>query len=73
MVDIFMESLLGALVQFGAVVTHRARRRRGRLLRRRDADHLRRRAFDPRLMWDAAAYNAHRPMTLRQPLSLRPV
>ena len=23
-------------------------------------------AFDPRLMWDAAARNAHRPLALRQ-------
>ena len=43
MIDIFMESLLGALVQFGTVDHDRARHRRPRLLRRGDPDHVRRR------------------------------
>ena len=61
MVDIFMESLLGALVQFGARGHHRARHRRRRLLRRGLLTILAAEAFDPRLMWDAAGQNKHRP------------
>src|SRR5262249_36563787 len=60
MVDIFMESLLGALVQFGAVATIEP----GIgalafcavvLLTIFGAE-----CFDPRLMWDAAGLNPHR-------------
>ena len=45
MVDIFMESLLGALVQFGTRRHHRTRHRRRRLLRRRPHHHFRRRSL----------------------------
>ena len=64
MVDIFMESLLGALVQFGTVVSIApgigAVAFCGVVILTIFAAE----AFDPRLMWDAAARNAHRPMRL---------
>jgi paraquat-inducible protein A len=67
MVDIFMESLLGALVQFGRAVTIEPGF--GALafcavvfITIFAAD-----CFDPRLMWDAAGYNAHRPLPARTP------
>ena len=43
MIDIFMESLLGALVAFGSVDHDRARHRRAGVLRRRDPHDVRRR------------------------------
>jgi paraquat-inducible protein A len=62
MVDIFMESLLGALVQFGSVVTIApgvgAVAFCGVVILTMFAAE----GFDPRLMWDAAARNAHRPL-----------
>jgi paraquat-inducible protein A len=65
MVDIFMESLLGALVQFGTVVTIvpgiGAIAFCGVVILTIIAAEC----FDPRLMWDAAARNAHRPLALR--------
>ena len=64
MVDIFMESLLGALVQFGSVVTIEpgvgAVAFCGVVILTIFAAE----GFDPRLMWDAAARNAHRPLPL---------
>ena len=66
MVDIFMESLLGALVQFGAVVNiapgFGAVAFCGVVL----LTILAAETFDPRVMWDAAARNDHRPHQLRQ-------
>jgi paraquat-inducible protein A len=66
MVDIFMESLLGALVQFGGVVTIApgigAVAFCGVVILTIFAAE----GFDPRLMWDAAARNAHRPLALRR-------
>ena len=49
------------------LVTHRARHRRRRLLRRRLLTIFAAEAFDPRLMWDAAARNAHRPLPSGRP------
>ncbi len=64
MVDIFMESLLGALVQFGSVVTIApgvgAIAFCGVVILTIFAAE----GFDPRLMWDAAARNTHRPLRL---------
>src|SRR5882672_2723547 len=64
MVDIFMESLLGALVQFGSVVTIEpgvgAVAFCGVVILTIFAAE----GFDPRLMWDAAARNPHRPLPL---------
>jgi paraquat-inducible protein A len=61
MIDIFMESLLGALVQFGAVATIRpgigAVAFCGVVLLTIFAAEY----FDPRLMWDTAGLNKHRP------------
>jgi paraquat-inducible protein A len=66
MVDIFMESLLGALVQFGGVVTIApgigAVAFCGVVILTIFAAE----GFDPRLMWDAAALNTHRPLALRR-------
>jgi paraquat-inducible protein A len=61
MIDIFMESLLGALVQFGAVATIRPGIGAVAfcavvLLTIFAAEY-----FDPRLMWDTAGLNPHRP------------
>jgi len=65
MVDIFMESLLGALVQFRGLVTIEpgigAVAFCGVVILTIFAAE----GFDPRLMWDAAARNAHRPLALR--------
>ena len=64
MVDIFMESLLGAIVQFGGVVTIApgigAVAFCGVVILTIFAAE----GFDPRLMWDAAARNSHRPLPL---------
>ena len=70
MIDIFMESLLGALVQFGALATIRPGIGAVAfcavvLLTIFAAEY-----FDPRLMWDAAGLNPHRPAPA--PLRLRP-
>ena len=66
MVDIFMESLLGALVQFGTVVSIApgmgAVAFCGVVLLTIVAAET----FDPRIMWDAAGRNRHRPRLLRQ-------
>jgi len=66
MVDIFMESLLGALVKFGGVVTIApgigAVAFCGVVILTIFAAE----GFDPRLMWDAANRNAHRPPVPRR-------
>ena len=66
MVDIFMESLLGALVQFGRVVTIEPGTGALAFCAVVFVTIVAAEAFDPRLMWDAAARNAHRPLALRQ-------
>jgi len=71
MVDIFMESLLGALVQFGALVTIAPGVGAVAFCAVVLLTIIAAECFDPRLMWDAAAHNAHRPFELRKPLSLR--
>ena len=65
MVDIFMESLLGALVQFGALVTIAPGVGAVAFCAVVLLTIVAAETFDPRLMWDAAAYNAHRPLRLR--------
>jgi paraquat-inducible protein A len=62
MVDIFMESLLGALVQFGAVATIQPGIGAVAFCAVVFITIFAAEAFDPRLMWDAAARNAHRPL-----------
>jgi paraquat-inducible protein A len=66
MVDIFMESLLGALVQFGAVATIEPGVGAVAFCAVVLLTIIAAEAFDPRLMWDAAARNPHRPLALRQ-------
>jgi paraquat-inducible protein A len=75
MVDIFMESLLGALVQFGAVATIQPGVGAVAFCAVVLVTIVGAEAFDPRLMWDAAGHNAHRPLALRKPTKLfsRPV
>jgi len=70
MVDIFMESLLGALVQFGRAVTIEPGMGALAFCAVVFITIFAAEAFDPRLMWDAAARNAHRPMALRQAFRL---
>jgi paraquat-inducible protein A len=65
MVDIFMESLLGALVQFGTLVTIEPGVGAVAFCAVVLLTIVAAEAFDPRLMWDAAARNAHRPFALR--------
>ncbi|HLG48538.1 MAG TPA: paraquat-inducible protein A [Reyranella sp.] len=65
MVDIFMESLLGALVQFGALVTIAPGVGAVAFCAVVLLTIVAAETFDPRLMWDAAAHNAHRPFALR--------
>ena len=62
MVDIFMESLLGALVQFGRAVTIEPGVGAVAFCAVVFITIFAAEAFDPRLMWDAAARNAHRPL-----------
>jgi paraquat-inducible protein A len=62
MVDIFMESLLGALVQFGNAVTIEPGIGAVAFCAVVFITIFAAEAFDPRLMWDAAARNAHRPL-----------
>ena len=68
MVDIFMESLLGALVQFGAVATIAPGVGAVAFCAVVLVTIVGAEAFDPRLMWDAAGHNAHSPRELRKPL-----
>ncbi len=65
MVDIFMESLLGALVQFGGLVTIEPGIGAVAFCAVVFLTIFAAESFDPRLMWDAAARNAHRPLALR--------
>lgn len=67
MVDIFMESLLGALVQFGTVATIEPGVGAVAFCAVVFLTIIAAEGFDPRLMWDAAARNAHRPFELRRP------
>jgi paraquat-inducible protein A len=60
MVDIFMESLLGALVQFGTVVTIEPGAGAVAFCAVVILTMLAAESFDPRLMWDAAAEKADR-------------
>jgi paraquat-inducible protein A len=60
MVDIFMESLLGALVQFGAFVTIDPGFGALAFCAVVFITIFAAEAFDPRLMWDAAGRNPHR-------------
>jgi paraquat-inducible protein A len=66
MVDIFMESLLGALVQFGSVVNIAPGVGAVAFCAVVVLTMLAAESFDPRLMWDAAARNAHRPLPRRR-------
>jgi paraquat-inducible protein A len=61
MVDIFMESLLGALVQFGAVVSIAPGLGAVAFCGVVIITILGAECFDPRIMWDAAGQNKHRP------------
>ena len=63
-------SLLGALVQFGRVVTIEPGAGALAFCAVVFVTIIAAEAFDPRLMWDAAQRNAHRPMALRQALRL---
>lgn len=62
MVDIFMESLLGALVQFGRAVTIEPGVGALAFCAVVFTTIFAAETFDPRLMWDAAGRNAHRPL-----------
>jgi paraquat-inducible protein A len=64
MVDIFMESLLGALVQFGSVVTIEPGVGAVAFCGVVFLTIFAAEGFDPRLMWDAAGRNGHRPLAL---------
>lgn len=66
MVDIFMESLLGALVQFGALVTIAPGVGAVAFCAVVLLTIVAAETFDPRLMWDAAARNTHQPLALRR-------
>ncbi len=69
MVDIFMESLLGALVQFGRAVTIEPGVGALAFCAVVFITIFAAEAFDPRLMWDAAGRNPHRgPSAARVPL-----
>jgi paraquat-inducible protein A len=72
MVDIFMESLLGALVQFGRAVTIEPGVGALAFCAVVFLTIFAAEAFDPRLMWDAAARNAHRPLPSTRPASWVP-
>jgi paraquat-inducible protein A len=60
MVDIFMESLLGALVKFGGVITIEPGAGALAFCAVVFVTIFAAESFDPRLMWDAAARNPHR-------------
>ncbi len=64
MVDIFMEALLGALVQFGTVVNIAPGTGAVAFCGVVLLTILAAETFDPRIMWDAAQRNAHRPYEL---------
>ena len=69
MVDIFMESLLGALVQFGSFVTIDPGFGALAFCAVVFITIFAAEAFDPRLMWDAAGRNAHRPLPSGRPFA----
>lgn len=64
MVDIFMESLLGALVQFGTVVSIAPGTGAVAFCAVVIITIIAAETFDPRVMWDAAQRNKHRPYEL---------
>ncbi|CAN5664139.1 PqiA/YebS family transporter subunit [soil metagenome] len=66
MVDIFMESLLGALVQFGRAVTIEPGAGALAFCGVVFITIFAAEVFDPRLMWDAANRNPHRPVLSKQ-------
>jgi paraquat-inducible protein A len=66
MVDIFMESLLGALVQFGRAVTIEPGVGALAFCAVVFTTIFAAETFDPRLMWDAAGRNPHRAPAARQ-------
>ena len=66
-------SLLGALVQFGRVVTIEPGMGALAFCAVVFITIFAAEAFDPRLMWDAAQRNAHRPYALRQAAARRPL
>ena len=68
MVDIFMESLLGALVQFGNAVTIEPGIGALAFCAVVFVTIFAAESFDPRLMWDAAGRNTHRPLPSRGPI-----
>jgi len=73
MVDIFMESLLGALVQFGRAVTIEPGVGALAFCAVVFVTIFAAEAFDPRLMWDAAGRNPHRlPSAVAKPLAAAP-
>src|SRR4029077_9372728 len=72
MVDIFMESLLGALVQFGRAVTIEPGVGALAFCAVVFITIFAAEAFDPRLMWDAARRNADRPLPATHPASWVP-
>jgi paraquat-inducible protein A len=67
MVDIFMESLLGALVQFGNAVTIEPGIGALAFCAVVFVTIFAAESFDPRLMWDAAGRNAHQPLSSGEP------
>ena len=71
MVDIFMESLLGALVQFGRAVTIEPGVGAVAFCAVVFITIFAAEAFDPRLMWDAAARNASPPAAVGTRISRR--
>ena len=68
MVDIFMESLLGALVKFGGVITIEPGVGALAFCAVVFVTIFAAESFDPRLMWDAAGHNAHRGALPSRPL-----
>ena len=75
MVDIFMDSLLGALVQFGSAVTIDPGVGALAFCAVVIVTIFAAEAFDPRLMWDAAGRNAHRkalPTAAERAVATRP-
>ncbi|MFO1082185.1 MAG: paraquat-inducible protein A [Reyranellaceae bacterium] len=72
MVDIFMESLLGALVQFGRAVTIEPGFGALAFCAVVFITIFAAESFDPRLMWDAAGLNAHRPIPSQRTAAVGP-
>lgn len=71
MVDIFMESLLGALVQFGVLATIAPGLGAVAFCAVVIVTIVAAETFDPRIMWDAAQHNRHRARALRKPRAKR--